>query len=110
MKRFLISVKSIGYDTTTLRVCATGLADARKHVSEAITKWLEHNALDDDSRELASVSIIALKPMAFSGPRELEVEEKNRMMLAGQLDLQSRGDENEYYVGRDGTAYFCKCL
>jgi hypothetical protein len=59
MKTYIITVKSIGYDTIVLRVNASNLTFAKSYKTEAIQKFAEVNDICfADAKMLGSISIL----------------------------------------------------
>lgn len=62
---FKITVSAVGYETITNVVMAETIRAARNEERNAVNAWLDHNAIDSDSRELAFVKTVRVCPKLF---------------------------------------------
>ena len=83
MNNYVIEVRALGYDTAKTVVAAPTLWDARLQEHAAVTAWLEHNDIGEDSRGLAFVRIarhpakpVATYPVAWTNPATGKVEQR----------------------------------
>ncbi len=61
MRTYLITVYALGYETFRMNVQAASLYSARKQVYAAVTKWLEMNDVDEDTRGLEFTDITLVR-------------------------------------------------
>ena len=61
LSKYKITVSALGYDDYSTTVAATSKQAAGNYRADIVERWLEVNAIDADSKGLASVKIQLVK-------------------------------------------------